>query len=628
MKCIKHKTNTARKTGRIITRMVYLSVALLICFLPACDIYDPEIVEHVETSIERDNFQFGSGGNNISMIYIEPGEFRMGAGPNEDHAEDNEYPRHPVEFTDGFWIGQFEVTQEQWYNITDDNPSLSGDNPFFPVENVSFSDIVEIFLPILNSTVPGTPWRLPTEAEWEYACRAGTSSPYVCENEYVNYYIRSAGEFEFPHEIGELLPNPWGIHDMHGNVWEWCLDNYHDAYDEAPRDGSVWIDTLGQGRVLRGGSYLQPVFNSRSAKREWQNPDYSRRDIGFRLVFDENYQNLAPYKPLPFEAEIVEEGVLSIVLSWSCSDPEGDPLEYDLFFGTNSTPPLVISNTIDTTVTLQGINFGQTYFWKVIARDEDGETSVSSVQRLTTSIPVESSFELANTGLSIDMILIEPGSFEMGTAYGDQHLQTDEYPRHMVEIDYRFWIGKFELTQDQWETVTGSNPSFFTGCADCPVENISWEEIHDFFLPAINAFEEDSPWRMPTEAEWEYACRAGSGEHFPWGDDPVVPVISDYTWYSENSDDRTHDTGLLLPNAWGIHDMIGNVMEWCEDWYHPSYDLAPSDGSAWLDPLGVFRVFRGGAWESGENQCRSAYRYAIEPTSRSSTIGFRLVRDF
>lgn len=254
--------------------------------------------------------------------------------------------------------------------------------------------------------------------------------------------------------------------------------------------------------------------------------------------------------------------------------------------------------------------------------------------------------------LPLTMIYIEPGDFMQGAYFGELHSQSDEYPQHLVSLNYGFWIGKFEITQRQWEAVTGYNNSYFPG-ENRPVEWVQWQNVRDDFLPAINAAPDTSwtdslafgseayfylvtavgdsgsgePWRLPSESEWEYSCRSGTDTRFHWGDDLTYAQVADYAWYNANGGDETHDVGLKLPNLWGLYDITGNVYEWCEDYYHPDYIGAPVNGNPWLDPPSTDYVCRGGSWNSGPQRCRSSDRNQHDGIYRSSRLGFRLVRN-
>jgi formylglycine-generating enzyme required for sulfatase activity len=173
--------------------------------------------------------------------------------------------------------------------------------------------------------------------------------------------------------------------------------------------------------------------------------------------------------------------------------------------------------------------------------------------------------------------------------------------------------------------VMGTNPSNFTGDPNRPVENVSWNDCQEF-ITRINDFDLSYTYRLPSEAEWEYACRAGTTTRYYWGNDPNSTEIDQYAWYTDNSNSTTHPVGQKLPNAWGLYDMSGNVREWSEDWYHESYSGATTDGSAWVSPSGSFRVIRGGGWRSGAGYCRSAFRGRLRSDGGYSFLGFCLAR--
>lgn len=191
---------------------------------------------------------------------------------------------------------------------------------------------------------------------------------------------------------------------------------------------------------------------------------------------------------------------------------------------------------------------------------------------------------------------------------------------HRVTISNDFHLGKYLVTQAQWEAVMEDNPSNFKG-ANWPVENVSWEDCQQF-IERLNYQTGKNIYRLPTEAEWEYACRAGSISNFSFGDDKKR--LGEYGWYSANSDGETHPVGQKIPNPWGFHDMHGNVWEWCKDWY------APYPGGLVTDPEGPSsgsdRVLRGGGWLDGPMRCRSGFRSYFSPNFRCSFFGFRLAR--
>ena len=223
--------------------------------------------------------------------------------------------------------------------------------------------------------------------------------------------------------------------------------------------------------------------------------------------------------------------------------------------------------------------------------------------------------------IGMKFTLVPAGSFMMGSNLGD----SDEQPVHLVEITKPFYLSMFEVTQAQWQTVMwGNNPSKFKNCDDCPVENVSWKDVSAFII-RMNNREIRDKYRLPTEAEWEYASRAGSASKWSFGDDETL--LSDYAWYEINSESRTHPVGQKIPNAWGLYDMHGNVEEWCQDWYgHDYYGRSPVK-----DPQGIssgtFRVFRGGSWEGPTIKTSCANRDKSTTSFANRKVGFRLARN-
>ena len=215
-----------------------------------------------------------------------------------------------------------------------------------------------------------------------------------------------------------------------------------------------------------------------------------------------------------------------------------------------------------------------------------------------------------------EMVVIPSGSFEMGSNDG----YAEEKPVHRVTISRSFALGKYEVTQGEWHALMGSNPSAFLSCGDnCPVERVSWEDAQEF-IRRLNA-KTGEHYRLPSEAEWEYACRAG-GRHQYCGSDTIDSVA----WYLRNSGSTTHRAGTKSANGFGLYDMSGNVYEWVQDCYNDSYAGAPSDGSAWESGDCRRRVLRGGSWDHSPPRSLSAFRGRFLAALRLYTFGLRLAR--
>jgi formylglycine-generating enzyme required for sulfatase activity len=218
--------------------------------------------------------------------------------------------------------------------------------------------------------------------------------------------------------------------------------------------------------------------------------------------------------------------------------------------------------------------------------------------------------------LGMKFVYIKPGSFMMGSPSSEPGRDDDE-TLHQVTLTKGFYLQTTEVTQGQWKRVLGSNPSNFKNCGDdCPVEKVSWSDIQEF-IAELNRMEGGYKYRLPTEAEWEYAARAGTKGPYAGGLDAMA-------WYKDTSGGKTHAVGMKRPNAWGLYDMHGNVWEWCQDRFggYPSGSVTDPKGAS----SGAGRVVRGGSWYDDARRCRSAYRGRDEPGDRYDLLGFRLAR--
>ncbi len=230
------------------------------------------------------------------------------------------------------------------------------------------------------------------------------------------------------------------------------------------------------------------------------------------------------------------------------------------------------------------------------------------------------------------MVWVPTGSFTMGSPDSEVGRSEDEGPQHSVALG-GFWMGKYEVTKRQWQAVMGTTPwSGQYGVSsdpDSPAVFLSWNDTQSF-VTAANSYTGKS-FHLPSEAQWEYACRAGisvPSTRFYWGDDPNYGAMASYAWFWGNClvDQYAHVVGAKTPNSFGLYDMSGNAWEWVQDWYHNDYTGAPADGSAWDAPTNLGRVLRGGNWSYNGSDCRSASRYADTPTDLDFNIGFRIAR--
>ncbi|WP_407282257.1 formylglycine-generating enzyme family protein [Methanolobus sp. WCC1] len=217
--------------------------------------------------------------------------------------------------------------------------------------------------------------------------------------------------------------------------------------------------------------------------------------------------------------------------------------------------------------------------------------------------------------VGMDFMLIPAGEF---------YLDPSEFSYDIpvkVTIKESFYLGKYQVTQKQWKTVMGNEPSCFEG-DDRPVECITWNEVRNF-IKRLNEMENTDKYRLPSEIEWEYACRAKIDSEYFFGSQDME--LDEYAWYYLNSQDGTHPVGQKKPNPWGLHDMYGNVWEWCQNRYHRNYEEALAEGTAWETVGSIGIVLRGGGWVSYPEKCRSSCRSSFDSDYGSYSVGFRLL---
>ncbi|MCL2349793.1 MAG: formylglycine-generating enzyme family protein [Planctomycetaceae bacterium] len=276
------------------------------------------------------------------------------------------------------------------------------------------------------------------------------------------------------------------------------------------------------------------------------------------------------------------------------------------------------------------------------ANDPEAQTLHQKIQNLTTR----------TTSIGMKLRRIPSGKFYMGSHESDEFIRNNERPQHRVQISKSLFIGLHQVTQEQFNAVMEFNPSTSTDTPTCPVESVSWysaiefcnklsekENLSPYYRLQIQKrkqngvveqanveIERGNGFRLPTEAEWEYACRAGSITPWCFGD--LLIDVTQYAWYYDNAQMETHPVGEKKPNSWGLYDMHGNVMEWCYDWYNEFfYQQEQLEDDPTGPETGTACVLRGGAWQFGAEATRSAYRNSAAPDTSSNVIGFRVVCD-
>jgi len=260
--------------------------------------------------------------------------------------------------------------------------------------------------------------------------------------------------------------------------------------------------------------------------------------------------------------------------------------------------------------------------------DGDGDVDLDDFVILkdnfgTVPPPQELTLDLGGD-ITMDLVRIPAGTFMMGSPLTELDRDADEGQVHEVTLSQDFYMGIYEVTQEQYQAVTGADPSYFTSSGlTAPVEKVSWYDAV-VFCDQLSLLAGRTV-ALPTEAQWEYACRAGSTTRFYYGDDLDYSLLGAYAWYSSNSGDQTHPVGEKAPNLWGLYDMHGNVWEWCSDWYDGNYYQYANNTDPQGPQITNRRVMRGGSWTPSPGPCRSANRNRNYPDNRHYFLGFRVV---
>ncbi|MGB3976681.1 MAG: SUMF1/EgtB/PvdO family nonheme iron enzyme [bacterium] len=560
--------------------------------------------------------------------FIPPGEYDRGS-PDTEPCRQPDETLHHVRLTRGFYIWKKETNRYLWKSLKFYYPTILPDDPsdtvvsptdLHPVQNctwnetILFANLTSIYFGVtqcyykdINFTIPvdvtnytvgdfycnfdANGWRLPTEAEWEYACRAGTTGAFSCNEPlyyagncgscapgthptlelYCRYCANSTGTSGIG---GSKNPNPWGLYDMHGNVFEWCWD----LWDDYPM-GTITDPTgaaSGMIRVVRSGGFGNTAERTRSARRNYLLPNSRGNVLGFRLVSTYN-----PGAPTPTP--------------------------------TPTSPP---------------------------------------------DIPL--------------LVYFAPGIYTMGSPEDEACRNVDEI-QHQVTLTKGFYMMDSEVTRLMWSYLKSQQPTLPDDPSDVAIsptgnhaaQKMSW--YHAVLFANLSSIEvgktqcyyKDSEytipvdatnytagkvfwnraadgWRLPTEAEWEYACRAGTIGAFSC-DEPLydsvnchscvpgtLPTLELYCWYCGNQSLADQKVRSKEPNPAGVYDMHGNMLEWCWDWFD-DYPTEPTTDPAG-PTTGVARVIRGGAFNNSPSLCRSAFRHGGSPSNVHYNVGFRMVR--
>ena len=596
----------------------------------------PEWVSRLDKDQHGKWVEFSLGDVTQCLRWIPPGRFMMGSPETEDGRWEDEGPQTEITFARGFWLFDTAVTQALWTAVMGENPSaFPGDER--PVENVSWDD-AQRFITRLNERIPGLGLSLPSEAMWEYACRAGTETPYFFGTEPhpedIHFGHSARDQDTGTAEVKAKPPNEWGLYQMHGNVDEWCADFWWSSHEGAKPDGSPRQSSDPDGvryRVLRGGSWDDPARYVRSAYRSVDDPGGRSDDLGFRCARGQVSSSGPEGRAAGTAAARAAEPRAAGGETESCRVIAGGPVQQ---LPLPKVPFVLKTDRAELTV---GRLVKSELPWASAAgRDRFGLWS-----------------EFTHEGVTQRMRWIPPGRFTMGSPEDEPGRFDSEGPQTEITFAEGFWLFDTPVTQALWTAVMDKNPSRFVSPTR-PVELVSWEDAQDF-IGKLNERHDGLALSLPGEAMWEYACRAGTTSATYAGPIEILgennaPVLDAIAWYGGNSGvdfdlpDGSDSSGWnekqyrheragsrpvkgKRPNPWGLYDMLGNVWEWCQDGWNGSLAGIDESGRAREKTDGErYRVIRGGSWHGTARNVRSAYRSRLAPGYRAINLGFRCAR--
>lgn len=598
------------------------------------------------------------------MVVVPPGSFMMGSPATEQGRGDSEGPQHQVTIGYPLAVGRYEVMFLEWDACQRDGGCV-GEEPNDrrwgrgrrPVIGVSMAGAKKYLEWLSGKT--GQEYRLLSEAEWEYAARAGTQTArYWGESEsgqcrYANGNDDDApcdDGHEFTAPVGSYEPNAFGLYDVLGNVAELVDGCWNRDYEGAPTDGTAWqpSDTACRIPAARGSAWSGVSRFLRSAYRGWvptvsgfwgPSSANATSSIGFRVARTQELPPEIQADRFLMEAER-RIGNRDFAAALAALDRiVALQAEHDI-----EMPPEFLVRRAHVAVRTgqyeEAISAATQYLQQV-GRAREDYAAVVEVLNEADGWLAEGVFR--DCPVCPVVIEVPAGSYLMGSSTSEPGRSDDEGPGHRVMIDYPLVVGVHEVTFDEWEACVRGGSCEDVGDAGWgrgrrPVINVSWDHAQAYVRWLSK--EAGQRYRLLSEAEWEYMARAGTEMAHHWGNTaagqcryangPDASALEKYPdWVTASCSDGYSETapvGSFEPNAFGVYDALGNVAEWTEDCWNGSYSGAPTDGSIWRSGDCSQRVFRGGSWHNDFGDLRSASRGWASAGARGNNAGFRVAR--
>lgn len=618
----------------------------------------------------------------LRMIFVEGGSFMMGATPEQGaEAEEDEKPVHEVTLSN-YYMGETEITQELWEEVMgttiyeqvqkfgDNGSQIAGAGPKYPMYKINVAECKQ-FIEALN-TMTGLQFRMPTEAEWEYAARGGKYSQgykYPGSNDVDAVAWYKGNSNHETHPVALKKPNELGLYDMAGNVWEWVSDWYADSYPSTSQVNPTG-PTTGSLAIMRGGSRAN-TFNATDCRVSARLPyaPTTRNFIGLRLVLDDDgessktlttsgiyYDTLQTIhgcdsiRVLHLTIDTTKYGEETIV---ACDSYTWNGTTYtvsgDYTYTTTAangcdsivTLHLTINNSEIGTTESATICYGDTYTWNGKTYTKPGSYTdtlqniygCDSIVTLYLEVLPDPPITFTVNGVSFKMMRVRAGTFMMGASDDDIKAEANERPAHQVTLTRDYFIAETMLTQELWTAVMGTtiqeeeaNGSGENGLGygpNFPMYCISYYDCQDFVKSLSDSI--GLEFRMPTEAEWEYAARGGHlsrGYKYP-GSNNATEVAWNVT---NDPSQKLHEVKQLLPNELGLYDMAGNTWEWVFD-YNRLY-TSEAQVNPIGDSLSTSSFIRGGSSYYSDIYNRVSSRgMSYSKTYKRNRVAFRFVLD-
>ena len=592
------------------------------------------------------------------MVRVDDGEFNIGITDNTPTTPHNQYwsngdtvttqtgnvewPQKPITFQP-FEAGKYEITRKEFKFFLDSSGTISPhgvwDDPDYyaqqadhPATYVSWRD-AQAYIDWLREETKDQRYRLLSESEWEYVARAGTTTDYYFGNTISTRQANfTDSNINGTTSVGSYPANDFGLHDVHGNVWEWVEDCFSSNYAALPNNGNAVVDENicqePNNRILRGGAWDSDPLLLRSAQRGTGSRNRRFNNVGFRIARTiSGLQISSPEQNQSFTLGLESSRRMTIPVTINVTKPDTYPIEMTLRLDDDGESVVLVRPSEPITFPRVNVGSAATETFRIVAQSA-GATTLTIVVTDGLGSQSETKIRAIVRSVAPQMVQVEAGEFSMGSS-----TMMSERPPHNVNIPVPFEVGRYEITREEFKFFLDSSgntttphdmwnsPAFYQQ-ADHPAVYVSWRDARDYvrWLSDIT----DQQYRLLSESEWEYVARARTTTNYNFGN----TITSQQANFSGSNINGTASVGSYPANNFGLYDVHGNASEWVRDCWHENYQDAPTDGSVWTRSCtdSNASVARGGSWNEPSNNIRSASRTSFPRITRQNDLGFRIAR--